>query len=269
MTSIAFMGSHPLGEQCLEIATDHPDTDVELVVTYGPDEDNWWDGSLYDLATELGHDVVTIDEESQVLERDVDYLLSVYYPNILGAEMLNHPNDAAINLHQAELPRYRGSNVISHAIMNARDDDHWQYGTTMHFMAEEVDAGDVIARNFVEISEDDTARELYERIEGASVDLFDEMLPAMVSGEILEMGTPQAEYPGERYFYTKASLDGEKAIDPETLTDPERQDEVYDKVRALDFPPFEPAWVELEDGRKLYLTASDYEYVLEEVAAGD
>ena len=95
------------------------------------------------------------------------------------------------------------------------------------------------------------------------------MLPAMVSDEIMEMGTPQDEYPGERYFYTKASLDGEKAIDPETLADPEHQDEVYDKVRALDFPPFEPAWVELEDGRKLYLTASDYEYVLEEVAAGD
>jgi len=38
---------------------------------------------------------------------------------------------------------------------------------------------------------------------GASVDLFDEMLPAMVSDEIMEMGTPQDEYPGERYFYTK------------------------------------------------------------------
>ena len=262
MTSIAFMGSHPLGEECLQIATDHPDASIELVVTYGPDADNWWDGSVYDLATDLGHDVVTIDEADQVLERDVDYLLSVYYPNILGPEMLEHPTDAAINLHQAELPRYRGSNVISHAIMNARDDDHWKYGTTMHFMAEEVDAGDVIARNFVPIDEDDTARQLYERIEGASVELFEEMLPAIVSGEILEMGTPQEEYPGERYFYTKASLDGEKAIDPARLTDPDEQDAVYDEVRALDFPPFEPAWVELDDGRKLYLTASDYESVL-------
>jgi len=269
MTAIAFMGSHPLGEQCLEIATDHPETDVDLVVTYGPDADTWWDGCLYDRATELGHDVVTIDEEDQVLERDVDYLLSVYYPNILGPELLDHPNDAAINLHQAELPRYRGSNVISHAIMNARADDHWKYGTTMHFMAEEVDAGDVIARNFVPILEDDTARELYGRVETASVDLFDEMLPAMVSGEILAMGTPQEAYPGERYFYTKASLDGEKAIDPGRLTDPDEQTAVYDKVRALDFPPFEPAWVELEDERKLYLTASDYESVLSDVATAD
>lgn len=258
MTSIAFMGSHPLGEQCLEIATEHPDTSIELVVTYGPDADNWWNGSVYDLATDLGHDVVTIDEEDQVLERDVDYLLSVYYPNILGPELLAHPNDAPINLHQAELPRYRGSNVISHAIMNAREDGHWQYGTTMHFMAEAVDAGDIIARNFVPIREDDTARQLYERIEGASVELFEEVLPAMVSGEILEMGTPQKEYPGERYFYTKASLDGEKEIDPERLADPDEGTAVYDKVRALDFPPFEPAWVTV-DGRKLYLTASGYE----------
>lgn len=266
MTTIAFMGSHPLGEQCLEVVTDHPDVDVEVVVTYGPDVDTWWNGCLYDLATDLGHDVVTIPEEDQVFERDVDYLLSVYYPNILGPELLDHPNDAAINLHQAELPRYRGSNVFSHAIMNARDDDHWRYGTTMHFMAEEVDAGDVIAREFVSIEADDTARDLYERITEASVDLFAEMLPAMVSGEILAMGTPQSAFPGERYFYTKASLDGEKEIARDRLADPDEQLAVYDKVRALDFPPFEPAWVTV-GGQKIYLTAADYESVLSTVTA--
>ncbi|PSP61728.1 hypothetical protein BRC76_05465, partial [Halobacteriales archaeon QH_8_67_36] len=61
-----------------------------------------------------------------------------------------------------------------------------------------------------------------------------------------------------RYFYTKGSLDGEKAIPAERLVDDEvTQLAVYDKIRALDFPPFEPAYTEL-GGRRLYLTATNY-----------
>ncbi|WP_254270978.1 methionyl-tRNA formyltransferase [Haloarcula marina] len=259
MPSVAFMGSHPLGERCLELLTDHDDFDVELVVTYGPDEDTWWDGCLYDLASDLGHAVVTREDERRVLDHDIDYLVSVYYPNILGEELLSHPNVAPLNLHQAELPRYRGSNVFSHAILNARGDDHWKYGTTFHIMAPEVDAGDILARSFVPIRETDTARTLYDRVTEASVEMFREQLPTLVDGDVHSLATPQDAYDGERYFYTKASLDGAKEIPPERLAadDEQTQLEVYDKIRALDFPPFQPAYTTLA-GRRINLTATSY-----------
>lgn len=252
MTRVAFFGSHGLGEACLERLHDAEDVSVELVVTYPRDYDGWWEGSVHDLAVELGYEVATIDEERSVLEYDIDYLLSVYYPNILGPELLDHPNEGALNLHQAELPRYRGSNVFSHAIMNAREDDHWTYGTTLHFMAEDVDAGDIVDRRFVDITEDDTARSLYEKTEEASIELFEASLPKIVSGEVHEMRTPQSEFDGERYFYTKKSLDGEKHVAPEELAG-ETSLALYDKLRALEFPPHEPAYTEL-DGRRVYLT---------------
>jgi len=259
MPSVAFMGSHPLGERCLDELTSRDAFDVELVVTYGPNEDTWWDGCLYDRAKQLGHRVVTRSSERVVLEHDVDYIVSVYYPNILDAELLDHPNIAPLNLHQAELPRYRGSNVFSHAIMNARDDDHWRYGTTLHVMAPEVDAGDIVARRFVPIEETDTARALYDRVTDASVELFREQLTTMRDEAVHRVATPQSAYNGERYFYTKESLDGEKAIPTERLTadDEATQLAVYDKIRALDFPPFEPAYTELSDQR-VYLTATNY-----------
>jgi len=259
MPSVAFMGSHPLGERCLDELTSRDAFDVELVVTYGPNEDTWWDGCLYDRAKQLGHRVVTRSSERVVLEHDVDYIVSVYYPNILDAELLDHPNIAPLNLHQAELPRYRGSNVFSHAIMNARDDDHWRYGTTLHVMAPEVDAGDIVARRFVPIEETDTARALYDRVTDASVELFREQLTTMRDEAVHRVATPQSAYNGERYFYTKESLDGEKAIPAERLTadDEATQLAVYDKIRALDFPPFEPAYTELSDQR-VYLTATNY-----------
>jgi len=260
MPSVAFMGSHPLGERCLDQLTSHDDFDVELVVTYGPNEDTWWDGCLYDRAKQHGHRVVTRSSERVVLEHDVDYLISVYYPNILGEELLAHPDIAPLNLHQAELPRYRGSNVFSHAIMNARDDDHWRYGTTLHVMAPEVDAGDIVARRFVPIAETDTARALYDRVTDASVELFREQLTTLCDEAVHRVATPQTAYNGERYFYTKESLDGEKEIPPARLDadDEATQLAVYDKIRALDFPPFEPAYTEL-GGRRVYLTATNYE----------
>ncbi|MDS0281784.1 formyltransferase family protein [Haloarcula onubensis] len=260
MPSVAFLGSHPLGERCLEEVTGHDAFDVKLVVTYGPAEDTWWDGCLYDRAESLGHDVVTRSEERAVLDHDVDYLISVYYPNILGAELLDHPNVAPLNLHQAELPRYRGSNVFSHAILNARDDDHWRYGTTLHVMAPDVDAGDIVARRFVPIEERDTARTLYDRVTEASLELFREQLTTLRDGAVHRVATPQSAYNGERYFYTKESLDGEKEIPAERLAadDEATQLAVYDKIRALDFPPFEPAYTELA-GRRLYLTATNYD----------
>jgi len=260
MPSVAFFGSHPLGERCLDELSSNDAFDIDLVVTYGPDADTWWDGCLYDHAEQLGHRVRTREAERELLDHDVDYLFSVYYPNILDEALLAHPTVAPLNLHQAELPRYRGSNVFSHAIMNARDDDHWRYGTTLHVMAPEVDAGDIVARQFVPIEESDTARTLYDRVTEASVDLFREQLTTLRDGAVHRVATPQSAYNGDRYFYTKASLDGEKEIPAERLAadDEATQLAVYDKIRALDFPPFEPAYTELA-GRRLYLTATNYD----------
>lgn len=253
MTNLVLLGSHALGVRCLKLLHEQEGIDIEAVVTYEAGYDGWWNGSVYDLAKQLGYPTLSIGDERSVLEYDVDYLLSVYYPNILGSELLEHPRQAAVNLHQAELPRYRGSNVFSHSIMNARKDDHWCHGTTLHVMTEQVDAGDIIDRRFVEITEVDTARSLYEKVNQKSVELFAAHLPHLVDRVIEDLATPQEEFEGKRYFYTKDSLAGLKRIRPEDLTDTGKQLKLYDRIRALDFPPFQPAYIEL-DGRKVYLT---------------
>lgn len=254
---IAFFGSHPLGKECLNILSESEDVDVCVVVTYPEDEDHWWSGSVHSLAKDLGYEILTVEEERDVLDYKFDHLLSVYYPNVLSKDLLNHSKKDAINLHQAELPRYQGSNVFSHSILNARKDNYWKHGTTLHFMEEEVDTGDVIDREFVEITEGDTARSLYEKTREKSIQLFRECLPKIVSGEIYEMRTPQSSFEGPQYFYYKSSLDGEKKIPLEQLTSSENGLEIYDKIRALDFPPFKPAYTEI-NGKKIHLTKSSY-----------
>lgn len=256
MPSVAFLGSHPLGEACLARLHDHTAFDVRTVVTYPADYDGWWDGSVHALADELGYPVLTTEQQARIRETPVDYLISVYYPNILGSELLDHPTATALNLHQAELPRYRGSNVFSHSILNAREDDYWRHGTTLHVMAEQVDAGDIVDRRLVDITESDTARSLYEKTRDASIELFENALPVIAAGDIEKHATPQSEFDGPRYFYAKDSLDGRKAVPPDRLVN--APTETYDLVRALDFPPHEPAYTTL-DGERVYLTKQSYE----------
>lgn len=258
MTDVAFFGSHPLGERCLELLDDATDVDVSVVVTYPENYDSWWPGSVHERAVEFGCPVLELESERDVLEYEVDYIISVYYPNILGEELLQHPAEGALNLHQAELPRYQGSNVFSHSIMNAREDNYWKHGTTIHFMEEEVDAGDVVNRRFVEITEEDTARSLYEKTREKSVEMFAETLPRIVTGEVHEMRTPQSAFDGPTYFYYKSSLDGEKEIPLDELADPTEELALYDKIRALDFPPFKPAYTTV-GGKEVHLTKSSYE----------
>lgn len=257
MARIAVLGSRPLSRRVLRVLQEGAAVEIPLVVTLPPDEDRWWEGSLWESASDLGYECVPTSEERALLEFDVDWLLSVQYPNILDAELLAHPTEGALNLHQAELPRYRGANVFNHVLLNARADDHWRHGTTLHFMTEAVDAGDIVERRIVEITEDDTAETLYERTEDVSVELLEETLPEIISGEVHELRTPQSEYNGPRYHYRSEDIEGEKRIPIEDLRDPGSELAVYDRIRAFDFPPFEPAFTVLND-RKIHLTKSRY-----------
>lgn len=250
-TSVALFATHPLGEQCLEYVVEHEEITVELVVTYPPDADTWWNGNVYETAREHDLTVVPIREEKKVLDHDIDYLISIYYPNILSKELLDHPTKTSLNLHQAELPRFRGSNVFTHAILNARDDDYWKYGTTFHIMTKKVDSGPIIDRRFVSIEETDTARSLYEKIRPESAILFKNHLSHLVDRTITELATPQSEFEGPRYYYPKSSIDELDEISLEDLkTD---SVEMYDRIRALDFPPHEPAHA-IINNKKVYLT---------------
>lgn len=255
MTRVAVFATHGLGVDCLELLNSHAEIDIPIIVTYAPEKETWWTGSVYETAKELNLPVVSLSEQDTVLDHEIDYLLSVYYPEILDERLLSHPKQGALNLHQAELPRYRGSNVFAHAIMNARTDDHWQYGTTLHEMVEEVDAGPIVDRAFVDIYEDDTARTLYDRTRKASLTLFEQWLPEIADRTILENTTSQEEFGGERYFYTKESLNDLFCIDADRLATEDRKNAlaVYDQIRALEFPPLDPAHTQIAD-EKVYLT---------------
>jgi len=88
---------------------------------------------------------------SLIKENNIDMIMSVAFPFIIPEEILKTVK-YPINLHTAALPKYRGVHPISAALLN---DEKYQ-GTTVHFMKPEVDSGEIILQDFIEVKNEDT-----------------------------------------------------------------------------------------------------------------
>lgn len=79
---------------------------------------------------------------------------------ILPKEVFAIPPAGTVNVHASLLPKYRGAAPIRWAIINGEGET----GVTTIFIKEEVDAGDIILQESVQIGRDETAGELHDRL---------------------------------------------------------------------------------------------------------
>ncbi len=86
---------------------------------------------------------------------------------MLPAEVWKIPPKGTINLHASLLPQYRGAAPINHAIINGETIT----GVTTFFINENIDTGSIIESTPVEISRDETAGSLHDKLmtEGAAL----------------------------------------------------------------------------------------------------
>jgi methionyl-tRNA formyltransferase len=110
-------------------------------------------------------------------ELDPDYIICVHFPYIIPKEVLQIPRIGVLNLHPAFLPYNRGWHTPTWAILEGTP-----YGATLHFMSEEVDAGDIIHQKELEILPHDTADSLYQRVKRLELEVFREAWPSLVTG---------------------------------------------------------------------------------------
>ncbi|PQV62855.1 methionyl-tRNA formyltransferase [Abditibacterium utsteinense] len=89
-----------------------------------------------------------------------DAIAVVAYGQILPREILDIAPRGCVNLHYSLLPRWRGAAPVQYAIWNGDKTT----GVTTQWMAEKLDAGDVISQREVEILPLETSGELLERL---------------------------------------------------------------------------------------------------------
>ena len=108
-----------------------------------------------------------------------DLIAVVAYGRMLPREVLELPPLGCINIHGSMLPKFRGASPIQHAIMSGEKET----GVTSQYMAEAMDAGDILLSVKTQIGEDETAADLYERLGKLGAGLLCETIEAIERGE--------------------------------------------------------------------------------------
>lgn len=121
-----------------------------------------------------------------------DYIIGIHFPYLISKEVLNIPIIGFLNLHPAYLPYNRGWHTPSWAIM-----DETPIGATLHFMAEALDAGDIIYQEELSPGPGDTANSLYKKLKALELEVFKKAWPQLKN--LQPSRTPQELNAGTSY----------------------------------------------------------------------
>lgn len=89
-----------------------------------------------------------------------ELIVVVAYGRLLPPDVLSIPPRGCINLHVSLLPRYRGAAPVQWAVINGDK----QTGVSIMYLDEGLDTGAILRAEPVEIGENETSGELFERV---------------------------------------------------------------------------------------------------------
>jgi methionyl-tRNA formyltransferase len=145
------------------------------------------------------------------------------------------PKMGTINLHGSLLPQYRGAAPINWAVINGEI----MTGVTTFFIEKEIDTGNIIFSENIEIKATDTAGDLHDRMMWIGGDLMVKTVKAIESGVYpsVKQDFSQELKPAPKIFKETCKIDWQ--LDAKVI---------YDFVRGLS--PYPAAWTTL-DGKVL------------------
>ncbi|WP_421944399.1 methionyl-tRNA formyltransferase [Pedobacter sp.] len=142
------------------------------------------------------------------------------------------PEKGTINLHGSLLPQYRGAAPINHAIINGEKES----GVTTFFLTHEIDTGDIIQSASVEITNDETAGDLHDKLMNVGANLLVKTVTAIAEGNYKEQPQPQSDVlkHAPKIFKEDCKIDWNKT-----------SEEVFNLIRGLS--PYPTAFTLLND----------------------
>lgn len=116
--------------------------------------------------------------EDELIKLKPDLFCVVAYGKILPQDTLDIPKLGSINVHGSLLPKYRGAAPIQWAVINGDKTT----GITTMYMDAGMDTGDMILKKEVEIGEDETTGELWNRLSTIGANLLVETVEQIEKG---------------------------------------------------------------------------------------
>ena len=145
------------------------------------------------------------------------------------------PPLGTFNLHASLLPDYRGAAPINWAVINGEK----QTGVTTFFLKHEIDTGDIISQQAIDIADDENVGSVHDRLMTLGANLTLETLNSIIAGTLKT--TPQDDLlkgaepkPAPKIFKETCKLDFTKPVI-----------EIYNKIRGLS--PYPASYVDICD----------------------
>jgi len=181
-------------------------------------------------------------EEIKSLHPD---LIVVVAFRILPKNIFKIPKYGSINLHASLLPKYRGAAPINWAIINGERET----GVTTFFLQEKVDTGNIIMQSTVDITTEDNAGSLHDKLMAIGAEtVFDTVELIESSGgspAALKQNNGEAT-PAPKIFKEDCKIDFDNSVD-----------KVYDFIRGLS--PYPGAYTEYNGKMiKIYSTIKSH-----------
>lgn len=171
----------------------------------------------------------------QLRALDADLFIVIAF-RMLPEVVWQMPRLGTFNLHASLLPRYRGAAPINWAVINGDT----RTGVTTFFLKHEIDTGDIIDREAIDISDEDNAGTVHDRLMALGADLALRTVNKICDGTL--SGRPQSDFndvepaPAPKIFKDTCHID---------WTQPAVK--IHNLVRGLS--PYPAAWCDLVDVR--------------------
>ncbi|MEX1378202.1 MAG: methionyl-tRNA formyltransferase [Eubacteriales bacterium] len=209
---VVFMGTPDFAIPSLKALLEDDAFDVVAVVTQ-PDKPRGRSKKLTycptkEFALKQGLEVYCFDrirnkENIETLEKlKPDFMVTAAYGQILSQKVLDIPKMGCVNVHGSLLPKYRGAAPIQWAVINGEK----QTGITTMLTERGLDCGDILLKETVDIKEQETAGELFDRLAVLGGEVLIKTLHGLADGSI----TPKKQNEEEAtHFPMLQKQDGE------------------------------------------------------------
>ena len=118
-------------------------------------------------------------EMEELIGLGADGIVTAAFGQFLPMKLINSVK-FAVNVHASLLPKYRGGAPIHYAIINGEK----EAGVTIMEMVQKMDAGDMVAKTSIPITDEDNVGTMFEKLAVVGRDLLLETLPSYITGEL-------------------------------------------------------------------------------------
>lgn len=181
---ITFFGSGPVAAKSLKLLTAH--TDIEVVITKPRPPHHTGDVPVLALAEKLNLPVKTVSNKQELDELlacsalKSQLAILIDFGIIVSQKAISHFSLGIINSHFSLLPRWRGADPITFAILEGDS----KTGVSLMLIDEGLDTGKLLTQKTFHLPDNITTPELSEELIKLSDSLLIKYVPSYIRGEI-------------------------------------------------------------------------------------